>query len=104
DCYLNTGDWKSAEPLAVHFPKYIGLFERNLAALTVLAARNKELDEALRLWARKDNLNRLELTALPDLIRLGMGNHLLRYYQQMKLADPESVIPDKVLPLLQSNE
>lgn len=103
DCYLNTGDWKSAELIAFHFPKYTGLFERNLAAITVLAARNQDLDEALRLWARKDNLNRLELTALPDLIRLGMGNHLLRYYQQMKLADPESVIPDKVLLLLQSN-
>ena len=67
-----------------------------------MAAQHKAFDEALRLWARKEAFDPRSLDQLPQLVALGMREHLIRYYQQKKQADPESTIPDKALIRLQS--
>ncbi|MBI4750654.1 MAG: hypothetical protein HY774_19385 [Acidobacteria bacterium] len=104
DSYLKIADWKSAEFLIYGRSRSDRnpYFSEDCVELVVMAAQHKAFDEALRLWARKEEFDPRSLTELPKLVALGMRKHLIRYYQQKKQADPESAIPDKALIRLQS--
>jgi tetratricopeptide (TPR) repeat protein len=100
--YLNTDDWQAAEKL---------LFKRDnlrakqimydLTRISLVAAQTGAVDDAVRLWRIKSNLDRRYLEGLDKLAATKAKEPLRQMYQQMKRSDPLSSVPDAALKLLQ---
>jgi hypothetical protein len=99
DAYLAANDWRSAEklveerkPTRVYAP-----YDR----LTLNAARNGAVADAIRYWKIKANFDRRNLTELDALARYKPVAAALReFYSKMKVDEPYSPIPDIALKTL----
>jgi tetratricopeptide (TPR) repeat protein len=100
--YLDAGDWQAAEKLLLGRE---GLTDKQLIyelpRIALVAAREGAVDDALRLWRMKANLDRRHLNELVPLSQTKAREPLREMYTQMKKKDPLSVVPDRALKLLQ---
>lgn len=100
--YLYSDDWQAAEKL---------LFERadlretqimyDLSRISLVAARVGAVNDAVRLWRMKSNLDRRSLGELKELAATPAKEPLRQMYAQMKKKDPLSSVPDIALKVLQ---
>jgi tetratricopeptide (TPR) repeat protein len=100
--YVGAGKWQAAEKL---------LFARtdlnarqliyDLSRLAVVAAREGALNDAVRLWRTKSNLDRRQLDGLNQLAVTKAKEPLRALYAEMKKKDPLTFVPDVALKLLQ---
>jgi tetratricopeptide (TPR) repeat protein len=74
-----------------------------LDELAVAAARAKAPDAAMKQWAAIANLNRWEMRDLDEMIKAGMRDRLIAFYQQMAHDDPASEVPAEALRKLKAN-
>ena len=98
--YLAVGNWRRAEALLPVFRAQREPDSWCLDAILRAAAREGALDESLRLWRRRANLDLRDLELLPELVRLGMREHLRAFYAELATACPESWIPARALAML----
>jgi hypothetical protein len=98
--YLAIGDWRRAEAtlevLRAQGEGELGALEPILRA----AARDGAFDDALRLWRRRANYDLTDLELLPELVRLGLRDHLHSFYTELAKSCPESSVPARVLAML----
>ncbi len=102
DAYFQIEDWQSAEKYL--FAKKEILWRSMpgaLARIAMIAAQRGAYNDAIRLWRLSANLDRRNLQSLSLLAQTGAKPHLITMYSQMKKDDPQSVIPDRALRLLQ---
>ena len=102
NAYLEAGEWQVAEKM---------LFERagltgrrliySLSRVAVSAARMGALQDALRLWSLKSNLDRRQLEGLSELSQTKAREPLREMYERMKKKDPLSFVPEMALKILQ---
>lgn len=100
--YLGAGLWQAAEKM---------VFERegltatqllyDLSRVALAAARAGKVNDAVRLWRVKSNLDRRLLIELDQLSRTQAREPLRRMYTEMKMKDPLSFVPDTALNILQ---
>ena len=102
NAYLGAGDWQAAEKL---------LFGRedltarqliyDLARVAQAAVQVGAVDDAVRLWKMKANLDRRHLDGLAGLAATKAREPLRLMYERMKKKDPLSFVPDMALKVLQ---
>lgn len=100
--YVGAGKWQAAEKM---------LFTRTdltarqliyeLSRVAQVAAREGAVNDAVRLWRLKSNLDRRQLDGLNQLAATKAKEPLRELYAQMKKEDPLSFAPDVALRLLQ---
>jgi tetratricopeptide (TPR) repeat protein len=101
EAYCQKGSWRSAEELLLEnkdwfwesVPRYLGM-------IACAAGQHGATDDALRLWKLKANLDRRDLSDLELIARTEAKPALRAFYQQMKQADPLTLVPDLALRLL----
>jgi hypothetical protein len=74
-----------------------------LDELAVATARAKAPDAAMKQWAAIANLDRWEMRDLDEMIKAGMRDRLVAFYQQMAHDDPASEVPAEALRKLKPN-
>lgn len=86
----DAGEWALAESAWPFARRTLGPHETApwLAGLASAQARAGAADEALRTWAHAANLDRRELSALPDLVRAGLRPRLVAFYEDIAARDP----------------
>lgn len=99
--YLGAGDWRAAEKLLLKREnlssnEIIG----GLLGTSLVAARVGAIDDAVRLWRTKANLDRRQLYGLDQLAATKAQDDLRQMYAQMKRRDPLSTVPDRALKIL----
>lgn len=102
EAYLDTGSWQLAEKqwqsAAVQLtPSEIPQW---YAKIAVSAARAGAKNDAMRIWRKKDALDRNYLEPISELAKFGLKNELLAYYKQMAKDEPSSSIPLKASKIL----
>jgi tetratricopeptide (TPR) repeat protein len=99
---LESGDWKAAEQLLRERAELAGgQLIYNLSRVAKAAARAGAIDDAVRLWRRKSNLDRRHLEGLTELAATKAREPLRQLYTRMKQQDPLSFVPDEALKILQ---
>lgn len=100
--YVNAGLWKAAEKLVFERE---GLTQTRLlydvSRIALAAARVGAINDAVRLWRVKSNLDRRLLIELDQLSKTAAREPLRRMYVEMKRKDPLSFVPDAALSILQ---
>jgi hypothetical protein len=100
--YLYTGNWQAAEKLLLQRQEpniiHIG---NDLPRVALVAAQTGAIDEAVRLWRTRANLDRRRLEGLSELAATKAKEPLRLMYTQMKKRDPLSAAVDKALKILQ---
>ncbi len=99
---LEAGLWRQAEEL---LPTMIAHLDPDsltsmLKGLAVAAARCGDKKDALRIWSKKDRLDRSDISSLAELSRYGMKPALIEYYRQMAWQDKNSSVPAAALAQL----
>lgn len=100
--YLKAGDWQAAEKMLSEREDLMGrqlIYE--LSRVAVSAAHAGALDDAVRLWSMKANLDRRRLEGLSELATTKAREPLRELYERMKKKDPLSFVPDMALKILQ---
>jgi hypothetical protein len=100
--YLKAKNWQGAEKFTRE--KYDwskrSSYERHevLQRLALAAAENGDYADAARLWKAHANLNRREIIALSALAKYPpVAENLREFYNQMKISEPYSPIPEMAL-------
>ncbi|MDT4897526.1 MAG: hypothetical protein QOH25_2603 [Acidobacteriota bacterium] len=100
--YLDAGDWQAAEKLLFDRTPLTGRqLIYDLPRVAQVAAREGAVDDAMRLWRMKANLDRRHLDGLVQLSATKAKEPLREMYAQMKKKDPLTFVPDLALRLLQ---
>lgn len=97
--YVRGNDWSSAEVFLAANPsrRIYSPYDR----LALAAARSGAIDDALRFWKIRANLNRRSLDYLSSYRQYPQFADSLRgYYRQMKVQEPYSPVPDLALKAL----
>lgn len=99
---LTTGDWRGAEEVEPQTRGYLTPVEvgERRAGLARCAAEAGELDEALRIWKGRVNLDRGALVGLDELAELGLREELARFYEGLLEREPECVPAGRALERL----
>lgn len=99
ETYLDLNDWRAAEAVWSDARARLTPKERPewYAKLAVAAARAGAADDAMRLWSRAANFDRLHLAPLGDLARAGLADRLNAFYDDMAKSDPASTAPAAAL-------
>jgi hypothetical protein len=78
--------------------KYSSVYDSPLDRLILNSAKNGAINDAIRFWKIKANLNRRNLENLTSLVRYpAIAESLRSFYKQMKIDEPYSPIPDIAL-------
>jgi hypothetical protein len=102
NAYLRADDWQAAEKLLLEREDLTGRqLIYDLARIAQAAARVGAVDDAVRLWKMKANLDRRHLDGLAGLAATKAREPLRAMYEQMKKNDPLSFVPDQALKILQ---
>ncbi len=91
ELYLN--NWKEAEAVFPEAKKQLQSSEMPewLSKLSLAAARSGAFDDALRIWVKKDNLDRSYLGPLKELSGYPkLKSNLIQYYQRVSKQEPAS--------------
>lgn len=100
--YLGAGDWQAAEKLLPAREDFAGrLLIYEMSLIAQVAAREGAVNDAVRLWEMKSNLDRRQLDGLNQLAATKAKEPLRALYAEMKKKDPLSFVPDMALRLLQ---
>lgn len=103
--YLKKGDWELAETFRFNEMKsdwnaFSDKFTNHLEQIALVAAQQNAINDALRLWKIRANLDRREIDLLPELAKTKLKEPLRDFYSQMKIRDPQSTAPDAALEQL----
>lgn len=102
NAYARNGDWRAAEKLVfAEKDLFWESLPAKLGTIAVAAEKQGATNDAIRLWRLGANLDRRVISDLSQLAQTSARPELLKFYSQMKKEDPESVIPDMALRLLQ---
>src|SRR5204862_1744419 len=95
ETYLELNEWRDAEALWSDAKTRLTPRERPewYGRLAVAAARAGAADDAMRLWSRAANFDRLHLAPLDDLARAGLADPLPAFYNDTAQSDPASADP-----------
>jgi tetratricopeptide (TPR) repeat protein len=100
--YVGAGHWQAAEKLLfTRMDLTVRQLVYELSRIALVAAREGALDDAVRLWRMKSNLDRRHLDGLNQLAATTAKEPLRALYAQMKKKDPLSFVPDMALRVLQ---
>jgi hypothetical protein len=101
--YLQLGDWEAAEAIWPGARRRLTPSEtaERLGRIALAAAKAGALDDALRLWRVKANLDRGHFLHLKDLAQFGLKEQLRSFYQQLGRDNPASWTPKAALRLLE---
>jgi hypothetical protein len=101
EAYCQKGDWQAAEKLLfVHKDWAWQTLSRQLGILSSAAAKRGAIDDSLRLWKLKVNLDRRDLTGLDQLSQTHAKPALRAFYRQMITHDPLTSAPELALKIL----
>lgn len=100
--YLKAKNWRGAEKFMREKYDWSKEFPSDrydaLRRLAIAAAENGDFSDAVHLWKTHANLNRRDLSALSSLAKYPAVTDALReFYEQMKLNEPYSPVPDMAL-------
>jgi tetratricopeptide (TPR) repeat protein len=98
DAYIGDGDWKNAEKMFFGGFRYRG---NELGKIAAVAAKNGNINDAVRLWKTNANLDRRNLDGLEELAGNAAKPMLREFYLQMKKRDALTDLADKALKSLQ---
>lgn len=107
--YLLAKDWQSAERfMSESFDwskEYSYDRHESINRLAKTAAENSDYANAVRLWKMRSNLDQRNLKGLEILsLYYEIGLELVDFYEQMKVEEPYSPIPDMALKILKSTK
>lgn len=102
EAYSLRGDWQAAEKLLFsHADSLWKSMPSLLGLIASTAGKQGAINDALRVWRIKSNLDRSDLTGLQELSRTEAKSQLRAFYLQMKKDDPVSTAPEAALRILQ---
>ena len=101
---LDTNRWQRAEALWPQVQQKLTDTERPewLARVAIAAARAHALDDALRLWVKKEALDFGALGRLDELAEAGARAKLIAHYQRLQKERPTSSVPGSALERLRT--
>ena len=100
--YCRTKQWQAAEKILLdQQDEFWRVLPSALAEVALVAAQQNALADAMRLWRKSTNLDRRNLETLAQLAQTKARPQLVEMYSNMKKEDPQSIIPDLALRLLQ---
>jgi tetratricopeptide (TPR) repeat protein len=99
EAHLELNEWKAAEAV---WPKARGRLTWReepewLGRLAVAAARAGARGDAIRIWGLRANFDRGDVHNLDEMVRAGLRDDLVVFYERMAAADPASVYPSRTL-------
>jgi hypothetical protein len=96
---LTIGDWQLAKQTWPAANRDVGDEDAlgRLGHLAVAMANAKAADEAMKQWAAIANVDRWELRCLDEMVRAGLRDRLIAFYEQMSRDDPASEVPAETL-------
>jgi len=104
ESYLDTGDWRRAEQMFADASKRLTAREVPdwYSRIAVIAAVAGDKADAMRIWKGVANVSPAELADLDDLIKAGLRDELVGFYQEMQRKMPSSEIPGRALKALET--
>lgn len=97
--YLELGDWKHAE---VYYPQC----DQNsgpgadldwLGRVAILAAQDGAKEDAIRIWRKIAKKDLTVTFPLNQLVKFGLKDELIQFYQEMQKVFPTSTVPEREL-------
>lgn len=101
---IEIDDWQLAEQTWPMAKRHVGGDDAMscMGQLAVAAANAKVQDVAMKHWASIANIDRWELRYLDEMIKAGLRDQLIAFYQQMTHDDPASEVPAEALRKLKA--
>jgi thioredoxin-like negative regulator of GroEL len=102
EAYLDAGQWRQAEKIWTEARRQLtpGEVPNWLSKIALLAAKQGDKKDALRLWQAKDQIDPSDLAPIQELASYGLKPELIDYYRKMDKESPSSQIPKKALKIL----
>ncbi|MBZ0186440.1 MAG: hypothetical protein K8F91_09355, partial [Candidatus Obscuribacterales bacterium] len=102
EAYLDTRNWRKAESVWPEVAAYLSASEISdwAGRLSLCTARAGAHKDALRLWKKKDEIDRTDLRHLDELANSGFKADLTGYYRSLALKSKDSTYADKALEIL----
>lgn len=102
ESYLDVFDWRRAEEIWPVASLRLTSEEKPewLSRIAIAAARSGDKDNSLRLWRLKDSIDLSAINNLDEMVKYGMKDKLVNYYQDLKKSKPASSIPGEALKRL----
>lgn len=102
ESFLDVSDWRRAEEIWPVASLQLTSEEKPdwLSRIAIAAARSGDKDNSLRLWRLKDSIDLSAINNLDEMVKYGMKDKLVNYYQDLKKSKPASSIPGEALKRL----
>jgi len=100
---LDIGDWRRAEQVFPEASRQLTPTEVPdwYSRVAVAAASAGMKTDAMRIWRSVANVSPAELDGLDELVKLGLRDELVAFYDEMARKMPSSEIPTRVLRALE---